>query len=126
MVKATVKSASFHAVVSPGATTKPVITIGDAGRKYVPCGIVDEESAELTITFGSSAKTSDFIVDVLETKWDALDEAEKAPRVLIQIKIDNGPESSGRRTQFSPSDGAARRRHSQADSAAVIRLPSKL
>ena len=67
-------------------------------EKYVPCGIVDEESAALTITFGSSAKTSDFIVDVLEAKWDALDEGEKASTSLIQIKIDNGPESSGRRT----------------------------
>ena len=37
-------------------------------EKYVPCGIVDEDSAELTITFGSSYKTSDFIVDVLEAK----------------------------------------------------------
>ena len=69
-------------------------------EKYVPCGIVDEESAELTITFGSSSKTSDFIVDVLEAKWDALDEAAKAAPSLIQIKMDNGPESSGRRTQF--------------------------
>ena len=69
-------------------------------EKYVPCGIVDEDSGELTITFGSSYKTSDFIVDVLEAKWDALDEGEKASTSLIQIKIDNGPESSGRRTQF--------------------------
>ena len=69
-------------------------------EKYVPCGIVDEESAELTITFGSSYKTSDFIVDVLEAKWDALDEQEKVATSLIQIKMDNGPESSGRRTQF--------------------------
>ena len=69
-------------------------------EKYVPCGIVDEESAELTITFGSSYKTSDFIVDVLEAKWDALDESEKAVTSLIQIKMDNGPESSGRRTPF--------------------------
>src|SRR5258707_1273578 len=69
-------------------------------EKYVPCGIVDEESAEMTITFGSSYKTSDFIVDVLEAKWDALDEQEKVATSLIQIKRDNGPESSGRRTQF--------------------------
>jgi len=27
-------------------------------EKYVPCGIVDEDNAELTITFGSSYKTS--------------------------------------------------------------------
>jgi Rhodopirellula transposase DDE domain len=67
-------------------------------EKYVPCGIVDEESAELTITFGSSYKTSDFIVDVLAAKWDALAAHEKAATSLLQIKMDNGPESSGRRT----------------------------
>ena len=35
-------------------------------EKYIPCGIVDEESGQLSITFGSSYKTSDFIVDTLE------------------------------------------------------------
>src|SRR6267142_2543482 len=55
-------------------------------EKYVPCGIVDEESAELTITFGSSYKTSDFIVDVLEAKWDALDEQEKVATNLIDAE----------------------------------------
>ena len=69
-------------------------------EKYVPCGIVDEESAQLTITFGSSYKTSDFIVDALAARWDALDEHEKVATSLLQIKMDNGPESSGRRTQF--------------------------
>lgn len=69
-------------------------------EKYIPCGIVDEESAELTITFGSSYKTSDFIVDTIEAKWQAMDEQEQAQTSLIQIKMDNGPESSGRRTQF--------------------------
>jgi hypothetical protein len=69
-------------------------------EKYVPCGIVDEESGELRITFGSSAKTSDFIVDTLTAKWEAMEESEKAATSLLQIKIDNGPESSGRRTQF--------------------------
>src|SRR5215470_16477945 len=69
-------------------------------EKYMPCGMVDEESAALRIPFGSSAKTSDCSVEVLEAKWDALHEGEKASTSLIQIKIDNGPESSGRRTQF--------------------------
>jgi hypothetical protein len=69
-------------------------------EKYVPCGIVDEESAELHITFGSSYKTSDFIVDTIEAKWNAMDEQEKAETSLIQIKMDNGSESSGNRTQF--------------------------
>jgi hypothetical protein len=69
-------------------------------EKYIPCGIVDEDSAALTITFGSSYKTSDCIVDTMAAKWYAMDEHEKAQTSLIQIKMDNGPESSGRRTQF--------------------------
>ena len=69
-------------------------------EKYVPCGIVDEESGELHIIFGSSYKTSDFIVDTIEAKWNAMDEQEQADTSFIQIKMDNGPESSGRRTQF--------------------------
>src|SRR5215831_18180694 len=98
--KATVKIGEF----SRGGLTRGDNQARDHDRgckeKYVPCGSVDEESAELRITFGSSAKTRDFIVDVLEAKWDALDEGEKASTSLIQIKIDNGPESSGRRPQF--------------------------
>jgi hypothetical protein len=39
-------------------------------------------------------------VDVLAAKWDALAAQEKAATSLLQIKMDNGPESSGRRTQF--------------------------
>jgi hypothetical protein len=69
-------------------------------EKYTPCGIVDEDSAHLALTFGSSYKTSDFIVDALESKWHGLDEHEKAKISTLQIKMDNGPESSGKRTQF--------------------------
>jgi hypothetical protein len=69
-------------------------------EKDVPCGIVEEESAKLTITFGSSSKTSDCIVDALAAKWDALDEHGKAATSLRQITMDHGPESSGRRTPF--------------------------
>jgi hypothetical protein len=69
-------------------------------EKYIPCGIVDEDTGQLSITFGSSYKTSDFIVDTLEARWAALDEAEQAASELVQIKMDNGPESSGVRTQF--------------------------
>jgi len=61
---------------------------------------VDEGRGELAITFGSSYKTSDFIVDTIEAKWKTMDEQAKAETSLIQIKMDNGPESSGRRTQF--------------------------
>ena len=68
--------------------------------KYVPCGIVDEESGQLHITFGSSYKTSDFIVDALEAWGATVDKAEQGAIARRQIKMDNGPESSGRRTQF--------------------------
>ncbi len=61
---------------------------------------MDEESGELSIIFGSSYKTSDFIVDTLEARWQAVDEVEKATVERLQIKMDNGSESSGVRTQF--------------------------
>jgi hypothetical protein len=69
-------------------------------EKYIPCGIVDEDTGELSIMFGSSYKTSDFIVDALEARWAALDAPEQATTERVQIKMDNGPESSGIRTQF--------------------------
>jgi Rhodopirellula transposase DDE domain len=65
-------------------------------EKYIPCGIVDEESGQLHITFGSSYKTSDFIVDALAAWWAALDTTEQVAMAKLQIKMDNGPESSGR------------------------------
>ena len=63
-------------------------------------GIVDEDSAQLRITFGSSFKTSDFIVDAIEDWWAAFEETEQVAMTRLQIKMDNGPESSGKRTQF--------------------------
>jgi DDE family transposase len=69
-------------------------------EQYIPCGIVDEDTGHLSITFGSSSKTSDFIVDALTARWEALDTHEKAAAARLQIKMDNGPESSGKRTQF--------------------------
>jgi hypothetical protein len=102
-------SMDCKATVKIGAFSRGGLTRGDnqasdhdmgCQEKYVPCGIVDEDSGELTITFGSSYKTSDFLVDTLEAGWEAMDEKEKTDTNLIQIKMDNGPESSGRRTQF--------------------------
>src|SRR5262245_40017704 len=69
-------------------------------EQYVPCGIVDEASGALHITFGSSYKTSDFLVETIEATWEAMAEPEQAETSLIQMKMDNGPESSGRRTPF--------------------------
>jgi Rhodopirellula transposase DDE domain len=69
-------------------------------EKYVPFGLVDEDSARLHLTFGGSFKTSDFIVDSLEDWWKDLPEEGRAQLTQIQLKVDNGPESSGVRTQF--------------------------
>ncbi len=69
-------------------------------EKYIPCGIVDEHTGQLRIRFGSSYKTSDFIVDALQGWWEALDAVQQRELERVQIKMDNGSESSGVRTQF--------------------------
>ena len=52
------------------------------------------------MTFGSSFKTSDFIVDTLAAWWQGLTAAEQGAIDRVPIKMDNGSESSGVRTQF--------------------------
>ncbi len=69
-------------------------------QKYIPCGIVDEDSGQLYLNFGSSYKTSDFIVDTIEQWWLTLSDQERQTTKTIQLKVDNGPECSGVRTQF--------------------------
>jgi hypothetical protein len=69
-------------------------------EKYTPFGVVDEDTGELHLLFGSSAKTSDFIVDSLRAWWEHQPAEQREAVSLLQIKADNGPESSGRRTQF--------------------------
>ena len=102
-------SIDCKATVALGEVSRGGLTRGDhracdhdlgLKEKYIPCGIVDEDSAQLHITFGSSAKTSDCIVDALEAWWAALDKAQQVAMARLQIKMDNGPESSGIRTQF--------------------------
>ena len=69
-------------------------------EKYIPCGIVDEDSGQLYLNFGSSYKTSDFMVDSLFQWWSSISRKEKQQIEIIQIKVDNGAENSGVRTQF--------------------------
>jgi len=69
--------------------------MGDEG-KHTPFGILDEDRAQVSLYFGSSFKTSDFIVDSLEQWWNSLPE-EDQKATLLQIKVDNGPENSGLR-----------------------------
>ena len=70
--------------------------------KHTPCGILDEDTGQLHIEFGSSAKTSDFLVDSLQAWWNQLPTQEQRATTQIQIKMDNGPESSGVRTLRYP------------------------
>jgi hypothetical protein len=74
----------------------------DMGKqdKYIPCGVLDEDTGELLIQFGHSYKTSDFIVDTLEHWWSMITPQAQQEIPFIQLKVDNGPESSGNRTQF--------------------------
>ncbi|MGE0083706.1 MAG: ISAzo13 family transposase, partial [Desulfococcaceae bacterium] len=98
--KATVKIGNF----SRGGKTRGYNEAPDhdfgCTEKYIPCGILNENSGELHISFGSSHKTGDFIADTLIKYWNNLDIEEKNSTDIIQIKADSGPESSGVRTQF--------------------------
>jgi hypothetical protein len=60
--------------------------------------MVDEESGALHLPFGSSYNTRDFLGDTIDAKWEAMAAQEKAETPLIQMHMDNGPESRGRRT----------------------------
>jgi hypothetical protein len=102
-------SIACKATVHIGEVSRGGLTRGDhkacdhdwgLKEKYSPCGIGEEDNGQLRLTFGSSSKTSDFIVDALEAWWSAWEETEQVPLTRLQIKMDNGPESSGRRTQF--------------------------
>jgi hypothetical protein len=98
--KATVKLGPF----SRGGKTRGEYKASDhdleCKEKYIPCGIVEEDTAQLHVTFGSSAKTSDFLVDTLTAWWHGLRAKEQHAVERVQLKMDNGPESSGVRTQF--------------------------
>jgi hypothetical protein len=102
-------SVDCKATVKLGELSRGAMTRGDnracdhdmdCAGKHTPCGILEQDSGELHIRFGSSAKTSDFIVDSLAAWWDTCSLKEQEAIPLIQIKMDNGPESSGVRTQF--------------------------
>jgi len=67
---------------------------------HTPCGIVNEDTGQIYINMGCSYKTSDFIIDTLNGWWKNQTLEEQLRIDKIQIKMDNGPESSGVRTQF--------------------------
>jgi hypothetical protein len=98
--KATVKIGEFsRGGLSRGNNKALDHDFGDQGS-HTPCGIVNEDSGQLYINMGSSYKTSDFIIASLQGWWDSLPLQERQDIDKIQLKMDNGPESSGVRTQF--------------------------
>jgi len=67
--------------------------------QLVPSGIFEPANDFLSIIFGTSIETSDFIVDCLDQWW----EENKGRHSLIKelvINLDNGPHINSRRTQF--------------------------
>lgn len=64
-----------------------------------PAGILEVDTDQLTIVFGTSRDTSDFVADSLEQWWFTRREVHPGIRRL-QIDLDNGPEINSSRTQF--------------------------
>jgi hypothetical protein len=69
-----------------------------AKRKLVPLGILMVVGGALSLIFGS-AESSDFWVDALQGWWRRVRPGMRGIRRLV-IYLDNGPNNSGRRTQF--------------------------
>jgi transposase len=69
-----------------------------AKHKAVPLGILVLVSGALSLLFGSGG-SSDFWADALECWWRRVRPAFRGIRNLV-IYLDNGPDNSGRRTQF--------------------------
>ena len=100
--------------------TKAIVNVGDYSRggqsrgrtavaawdhdmrpkeKLVPGGILEPVSGRSFLFFGSSYKTSDFLVDGLLLWWEERKQYLSHVKHLV-INMDNGPECNGRRSQF--------------------------
>ncbi len=68
-------------------------------QKLVPCGILEVLGGLLTIIFGTSRETSDFLADGLQQWWNLSQAHYRHIRQLV-IDLDNGPQNASVRTQF--------------------------
>jgi len=68
-------------------------------EKLVPFGILEVLSGLLTIIFGTSRETSDFLVDGLQQWWNLRKDRYQHIHQLV-INLDNGPQNASVRTQF--------------------------
>jgi hypothetical protein len=64
-----------------------------------PAGILEVDSGQLNVVFGTSRDTSDFVADCLDLWWTNRQTAHPQVRRLL-INLDNGPEIGSSRTQF--------------------------
>ena len=64
-----------------------------------PAGILEVDTDQLNIIFGTSRDTSDFVADCLELWWTNRQSVHPGVRRLL-IDLDNGPEIASSRTQF--------------------------
>jgi transposase len=69
-----------------------------AKEKLVPFGVLMLLTGALTLVFGP-AETSDFWADGLRAWWESVRAGCRGIRRLV-LYLDNGPNNSGRRTQF--------------------------
>jgi len=68
-------------------------------EKLVPGGILEPVTGKSFLFFGVNNKTSDFLVDGLHLWWEERKRDLSHIQRLV-INMDNGPECSGRRSQF--------------------------
>lgn len=68
-------------------------------EKLVPGGILEPVAGRSFLFFGTSNKTSDFLVDGLFLWWEERKQEFTGLKQLV-INMDNGPECNGHRSQF--------------------------
>lgn len=97
--KATVNVGEFS---RDGTSRVPVRALDhdyEPDAKVTPYGLLLPHHDELSIVVSTSKVTSDFIVDTLSEWWT--EHQPRFPKVDTLVLLqDNGPENSGRRTQF--------------------------
>jgi len=84
---------------SRDANTKALDHDMQAKATLVPFGILEVICGLLTVVFGTSHETTDFIVDCLQQWWDQR-KASYAHIRKLAINLDCGPDIAGNRTQF--------------------------
>ena len=67
--------------------------------KLVPGGVLETGTGQPFVFFTTSNKTSDFLVDGIELWWNSRKEDLGMPKRIV-VNMDNGPECSGKRSQF--------------------------